>query len=114
MNNNDHDILVSVVTKLDQLALDMREIKSDISTKIGKLEIWREQVDLYHAKVNYEDLEPLIAWTTRLKDNDRFLPLINWGYRIKDNFSLIMFLAGSFMIIIGGVLDKILTNYFHL
>lgn len=93
----DHDMLVVLNTKVDQLTFDIKEIKDNIITRIAKAEARLDAIDLYHAAVPLKEYGDLAKWV------DTF----------RSNYKLIITFGGIFAGIIGAIFEKIIQNYFR-
>lgn len=92
---SDHDVLVTLNTKFDLLAIDVKDIKDNIVARIAKVETRLDSMDLYHASIPLKDYEALAKWVENFRSNLKFLFTV----------------AGLSLAIVGGLVSQILVKW---
>lgn len=94
----DHDVLVTLNTKFDILAIDVKDIKDNLITRIVRVETRLDAMDVYHASIPLKDYDAIAKWTENFRSNLKF----------------VMAIAGLSMAIIGGLVSQLLARWLHL
>ena len=92
----DHDILVVLNTKVDQLTFDIKDIKDNIVVRIAKVEARLDSMDVYHAGIPLKDYEDIARWTSNFRSNIKF----------------ITFVGGLCVAIIGALIERLMQIWF--
>ncbi len=59
-NSNDHDLLISIVVKLDRAIADIKELKDDTTDRVTDLEqekVGKDEFDIYKAQCEKDSTE---------------------------------------------------------
>jgi len=75
--NNDHDLLIRLEAKLDQVILDVKDLKDGTSMKIANLEVRLNEVEGCHKQIDPLNavvrLRAVEDWVTEQKINIKWL-----------------------------------------
>lgn len=75
--NNDHDLLIRLEAKLDQVILDVKDLKDGTSMKIANLEIRMNEIEDCHKQIDpigaSGRLKVVEDWVTEQKINIKWL-----------------------------------------
>lgn len=96
--SKDHDILITLVTKVDQLTLDIRDLKTDLITRVAKAEARLDANDVFHAAIPLKDYDEIARWAGNL----------------RANFKLIIIVGGVIVSILASVLSKLIGEWLHI
>lgn len=55
----DHDLLITLNAKVDNLSIDVKTYADGLNARVALLENWKEQIDIYHAKIPLEEYKKL-------------------------------------------------------
>lgn len=97
LSRTDRDLLISVSTKQDLMAVDIKDIKSDLLGRIVKVEARLDSIDVYHAGIPLTEYESLANWVRNFRSNIKFM----------------MVAAGLLFSILGAIVGRILEKQFH-
>ncbi len=75
-NFTDHDLLITLNAKFDNLSIDVKTMGDGLSTRVALLEKWREDMDIYHAKIPLEEYEKLAESYKGFLSNWKLLTII--------------------------------------
>jgi hypothetical protein len=89
MNENDHDLLIQIATKLDRAILDIKELKDNAAARINALE---------QEKLNKKELEivHLAADKLHFDHQKRLRRLERWGFIAIGALGLIQIVANFY------------------
>lgn len=73
LSRTDRDLLISVSTKQDLMAVDIKDIKTDLLGRIIKTESRLDAMDVYHAAIPLKDYEEKAAWVGTFRSNIKFM-----------------------------------------
>ena len=94
----ERDLLVTLNTKVDQLTLDVREVRDGLAVRMGKAEQRLDQIDVYHARVPMKRYEDLASWVE--------------GF--KSNYRMVLIFGGLIMGVVGAVVERLVATLLHL
>lgn len=94
---SDHDLLITLNAKFDNLSIDVKTMGDGLSARVSTLETWRDQVDIYHAKIPLEKYGKLADSYERLVGN--------WKL-----FTPIFLIVGG---IVVAVLSEVVKKFLH-
>lgn len=97
LSRTDRDLLIAVSTKQDLMAVDIKDIKTDLLGRIMKTEGRLDAIDIYHASIPLKEYENIAAWVVNFKSNIKFM----------------MVAAGLLFSILGAVVGRILEKWFR-
>lgn len=95
---SDHDLLITLNAKFDNLSLDVKTMGDGLSGRVSLLERWKDEIDIYHAKIPLEKYEKLAQSYENL--------LANW--------KLITIIAVPILGIIIAVITELIKRYLHI
>lgn len=95
--SRDHDMLVTLNTKVDQVTFDIKDLKDSLIIRMAKAEARLDAEDVYHAAIPLKQYD----------DNSK------WVDSFRSNYKLILAFIGISSAAIGGFIDHILTKMFH-
>jgi hypothetical protein len=73
----DHDLLITLNTKVDQLTSDLRDLKDNLLSRIIRAETRLDSMDVYHAAIPLKDYDDIARWTQSFRSNIKFIaPLL--------------------------------------
>lgn len=73
---SDHDLLITLNAKFDNLSIDVKTMGDGFSSRVSLLERWRDEIDIYHAKIPLEKYGKLADSYERLQSNFKFIAII--------------------------------------
>lgn len=94
----DHDMLVGLNIKVDQLTTQISELKDNSLMRIAKAESRLDAIDVYHATVNQQEVIATIEWTKSF----------------RSNVKLIATLGGVTLATLGGLIGNLIQKWFKL
>lgn len=92
---SDHDMLIRLDTKFDNLAIQMKTATDGLATRIVALETKADQVDVYHAKI----------------DLNRFEEDAKWIEGFRSNLKLFIFIGLPIYGAVIAFVSKLISNY---
>lgn len=95
---SDHDMLIRLDTKFDDLALNVKIATEGLSAKVVSLEKRLDDIDIYHAKI------PL----------DKYIEDLKWVEGFRSNIKVIIFIATPIMAILVAVLSRLIAHFFKI
>lgn len=75
-NISDHDLLITLNTKFDNLAVDVKIMGDGLTGKVMKLEQRMDDRDLEMASYPFKDWKVLLEWVKDIKANIKFILFI--------------------------------------
>ncbi|PWU04795.1 MAG: hypothetical protein C5B43_04115 [Verrucomicrobia bacterium] len=96
LNSRDHDMLVTLNTKVDQLTFDIKDIKDNLITRMAKVESRLDAIDLYHAQIPLSQYNDIAKWTENFRANLKF----------------IMIISGISLSLFGAIIERLLQLWF--
>lgn len=73
---SDHDLLITLNAKFDNLSIDVKTMGDGLSSRVNVLELWKEQIDIYHAKIPLEKYGKLAESYERLQSNFKLIAIV--------------------------------------
>lgn len=94
----DHDLLVKLDTKMDALTQSFQDFHSNLVTRVLKTEARLDQIDIYHASIDIKHFQENSQWVDK----------------IKANVTLMIFLGGTVLALLGGLISSIIVRWLNI